>query len=113
MTTLTEADLQSRVIDLATLHGLHVHHCRPARMQSGKWATPITGHKGFPDLVIVGPGGVLFRELKAARGVLSADQESWLGTLTAAGADAGVWRPEHWPRTVQTELHAISRRVAS
>lgn len=109
MTTLTEAQFQSRVMDLAHLHGLHVHHCRPARMASGKWATPISGNKGFVDLVIAGPGGVLFRELKTDRGKLSPDQTSWLHVLETAGADAGVWRPDDWPSVISQELHDIAR----
>ena len=48
---------------------------------------------GFPDLVCVGPRGVLFRELKTQRGKVSAPQREWLDALAAAGADADIWRP--------------------
>lgn len=90
---MKEIDLQRAVMDLCKLYRLRVHHCRPARMQSGRWATPIEGDKGFPDLCITGAGGTLFVELKSAKGVLSPDQVSWLNTLEASGQDVAVWRP--------------------
>jgi hypothetical protein len=49
---------------------------------------------GFPDLVITGPGGVLFRELKTQRGQVTVAQETWLRALVLAGADACCWRPD-------------------
>ena len=48
---------------------------------------------GYPDLVCVGPGGVLYRELKTMRGRVTKAQDEWLCALTFAGADAQVWRP--------------------
>jgi hypothetical protein len=48
---------------------------------------------GFPDWVCVGPGGVLWRELKRQSGKLTTAQLEWLQALTGAGQDAGVWRP--------------------
>lgn len=48
---------------------------------------------GFPDVVIVGRRGILFRELKGPRGRLTDAQRGWLEDLRAAGADADVWRP--------------------
>jgi len=50
---------------------------------------------GWPDWAIVGPGGLVFRELKTQRGRVTAAQQAWLDALTAAGQDAAVWRPEH------------------
>ena len=65
--------------------------------------------KGFPDLVICGLGGVIFRELKTQRGTVKPEQSAWLNTLAAAGADAGVWRPEHLlSGQIARELTAIS-----
>ena len=57
---INEAALQNAVIELAKLYGWKVHHTRPAQMPSGKWATPIQGHAGFPDLVLVRPPDTIF-----------------------------------------------------
>jgi len=65
--------------------------------------------KGWPDWTIRGPRGVLFRELKSQRGRVEPEQQEWLDALTAAGADAGVWRPEDLlSERIQRELTAIS-----
>lgn len=48
---------------------------------------------GFPDLVIVGPGGVIYRECKGPAEELSARQVNWKYALIGAGASWGVWRP--------------------
>lgn len=62
---------------------------------------------GFPDLVIVSPWGVLFRELKTDTGRIRPDQKKWLAVLQLAGADADVWRPADMPRVV-AELTALA-----
>lgn len=57
--------------------------------------------RGWPDLVLIGPRGVLFRELKtrgqytpvARDDDLSADQRAVGRDLAAAGMDWAVWRP--------------------
>lgn len=102
----TESEFQSAVIDLAQTFGWLVAHFRPARTAHG-WRTPVTADgAGFPDLVLVHPGThpgggrVLFRELKADRGKITAQQAAWLSMLDAAGADACVWQPWEWPRIV-------------
>lgn len=93
---MTESQLQYSILDLAKLLGLLVHHCRPAIMQSGKWATPIQGNAGFVDLVISGVGGVVFAELKGDTAQPTEAQMRWLGTLEAAGAETYLWRPADW-----------------
>lgn len=49
--------------------------------------------EGFPDWTIVGPGGLIFRELKRQREEPTRAQQAWLDALAGAGADAGVWKP--------------------
>jgi hypothetical protein len=93
---MTEPQLQVCILDLAKYLGLLTHHCRPAIMRSGKWATPIQGNAGFPDLCIAGVGGVVFAELKGDTTQPTDAQMRWLGTLEAAGAEAYLWRPAHW-----------------
>lgn len=93
---MTEPQLQVCILDLAKYLGLLTHHCRPAILRSGKWATPIQGNAGFCDLVICGVGGVVFAELKGDTTQPTEAQMRWLGTLEAAGAEAYLWRPGHW-----------------
>ena len=97
---MTEAELLSTVRDACRWGGLLTFHAFDSRRSE----------RGFPDLCICGPHGVLFRELKVARGRLTADQRRWLDRLTEAGADAGVWRPDSWPDRILTELAAVGGR---
>jgi hypothetical protein len=91
---MTERDLQTAVLDLCKLLGLRTFHTRTARTADG-WRTPVEGDgAGFPDLVIVGPAGVLYRELKTDNGPLSPRQRQWLDDLRDAGQDVDVWRPK-------------------
>lgn len=96
--SMRERELQTGVLSLARLMGLLVYHTYDSRRSQ----------PGFPDLVIVGPRGVLYRELKTINGRVSPDQQKWLAALQRAGQDAGVWRPDQWPDVIQDEM----RRVA-
>ena len=94
--TLSEADLQQSVVQMAHLYGWLVHHGRPARTTNG-WCTPITGDTGFPDLVLVREGRIIFCELKSARGRISPQQKRWLKQLSDNYlVKAVVWRPRDW-----------------
>ena len=94
---MTEADLQTAIIQTAKWLGLLVHHCRPSPTRDGKrYVTHIQGSKGFLDLVIAGPGGVAFIELKSDKGRLSPDQKYWANVLAEAGMEVHLWRPAHW-----------------
>jgi hypothetical protein len=48
---------------------------------------------GFPDLVLVGTGGLAFRELKSQAGTVRPEQREWGNALRASGHDWAVWRP--------------------
>ena len=50
-------------------------------------------HHGWPDWVLSGPRGVLFRELKRQGGRTTPEQDDWLDSLAGNGLDAGIWRP--------------------
>ncbi|MEV1013727.1 MULTISPECIES: hypothetical protein [unclassified Micromonospora] len=106
-----EEDLQRDILKLCKLFGLHTAHFRPGLTQTGKWRTAVAGDgKGWPDLTIVGPGGVLFRELKSATGSRTADQRNWAEWLTEAGADVAVWKPRDWQSgRIEQELRALRR----
>lgn len=90
---MTEKDFQTAVIDLCRILRLRVAHFRPARTGKG-WVTPVQADgAGFPDLVVVGPNGVAFRELKSQSGRQTDLQRDWMTDLSKAGADADLWRP--------------------
>ena len=101
---LTEAEFTRQVIELAKHRGWLVMHQRPARTDKG-WRTAISGHAGFPDLVMVRGGRLIFAELKVGKNKLSAAQERWLAELRNAATCsirgtnnvmAVEWRPEDW-----------------
>lgn len=94
--SLSEAQLQSAVIELATLLGWRLVHFRPAIDRSGRWTTPMQGDAGWPDLVLCRPPRLVFLELKSTKGRVTTDQTKWLVALQASGAECAVVRPEHW-----------------
>lgn len=106
---MTEDHLLKAVLDMARMLGITTAHFRPALSQSGRWHTAVAGDgKGFPDLVLVGRGGILYRELKTEKGRLSPEQVVWLRTLNSAGADAGIWRPADLEcGTIELELRTL------
>lgn len=89
---MSEAELQSKITSgtrrepgMCKQLGLTWYHTRDSRGSD----------QGWPDLVIGGgrSGRVIFRELKREGKDPTPAQRAWLGILTAAGLDAGVWRP--------------------
>lgn len=101
---MTEAQLQRAVLDLTKWLGLLAFHSTDSRRDSCA---------GFPDLVICGQAGVLYRELKTAEGRLRPEQADWIARLRQGGADAAVWRPADLASgLVQRELTAITGRAA-
>jgi hypothetical protein len=92
-----EADFQRDVVAFAKARRWHVQHSRTALSKSGRYSTPIQGHAGFVDLVLVRDGVLLFVELKKVGAYLSPDQRIWHARLKAAAADIRIWRPTDWP----------------
>jgi hypothetical protein len=78
-----ESELQRKVIETCNWLGLRHYHTFDSRRSPA----------GFPDLVVVGPHGVVFAELKAEKGKTSPQQDAWLSELSAAGATALLVRP--------------------
>ena len=102
-----EKDFQRAVIDLARLTGWRVHHTRPALTQRGRWLTPIQGDAGFPDLVLVRAGRVIFAELKRNGARPTPAQREWLEALQAcAGVECYLWTPNDWDAIID----ALQRR---
>jgi len=52
--------------------------------------------KGFPDLVLVGRGQIVFAEVKTATGRVSPEQQAWIDAINANGGRAYIWRPADW-----------------
>ena len=81
---MSEAELDRAIrAILRDLPGLRCYHTYDSRRSP----------HGFPDLVIAGANGVLWRELKREAGKLTLPQIQWLDVLAAGGQDAGTWRP--------------------
>jgi len=97
----TEAEFQQRVIDYARGRGWKVAWFRPVRVQrrdgSVYHETPVGADgKGWPDLVLVRAGEIIFAELKVGKNKASPEQVAWLDALRETGAAAGVWRETDW-----------------
>jgi hypothetical protein len=95
-----EAIFQMAIIGLIKYRHLWHYHVSDSR----------TCPPGWPDLVILGPGGILMRELKTEVGRLSKEQVSVIGMLEQAGMNVAVWRPSDLVSgQVIAELDSIRR----
>src|SRR5690606_36045745 len=100
---MSEAQLLATIRQVCRTLGLLCYHTYDSRRSE----------PGFPDLVIVGlgPGAVLYRELKSERGRLRPEQRIWLDALSRAGQDADVWRPgDFYSGRITRELASLRRR---
>lgn len=82
---MNHAELQAHVIASCGARRLHVHHC-----------PMLASSPGFPDLVIIGRSGVLWRELKVPPDTLTGAQRALGYALEASGQDWATWIPEDW-----------------
>jgi hypothetical protein len=80
---MREAQLDAEVRKIAQHYGVHAHHKRNS----------VDEAPGFPDWVLVGQGGVLWRENKTETGTLSTEQRMMSMVLRALDLDWAVWRP--------------------
>lgn len=100
----TEREFQNKVIELAHLNHWLVAHFRPARvLRHGKeiYETAVGADgKGFPYLVLVRGGEIIFAELKSENGKLSPEQETWRFALDSVSLCV-VWRPSDWDAIVE------------
>ena len=96
---MSEAELEEQVRDACKKLGvirIHIYHARGT--------TP-----GVPDDILIGPHGVLWRELKTMTGKVSPAQHAMGEALLAAGQDFAIWRPEDWfSGQVARELAALA-----
>lgn len=96
---MTEAVLLDRVRSDAQACGLLTYHTHRSDRSEPGW----------PDLVLLGPGGMAIRELKAYGGTVSHPQRRWISGLTAVGVDVAVWWPQHY---ADGTVHRTLRRLA-
>jgi hypothetical protein len=95
MSPLSERAWQSRVVDLAVLRGWRMFHPFDSRRSAPGW----------PDLALVRRGRLVFAELKAEHGRLTAEQRAWLDDLRLVpGVLVFVWRPSDWPTVLEVLL---------
>lgn len=101
---LGEILAKSSELGLLAHHQLtYCPHCRRAL------TTHMAGDRGFPDLVIAGHRGVLYREDKGMAGILRQGQRRWRYQLQASGADWDVWKPIDWlSGRVEDQLRRIA-----
>lgn len=87
MNTLTEAQLQALVIELAGHAGFLIFHDHDSRRNA----------RGLPDLILLHrrTGRSVFVELKSATGKVRPEQKEWLDALRIRH-EAYLWRPADW-----------------
>ena len=105
---MTEAELLAEVTALCDRLGLLWFHRTDTPRSS-------QGTPGFPDLVVLGPGGLIFAELKSNEGQTSADQDRWAWNLHNTFDLNSPWRL--WQPTdlhygwVKEELEALCAKT--
>jgi hypothetical protein len=100
----THDELLAEVLRRCAGRHLWTVPANPARFSQRAGAS-----KGFPDVVIYGPGGVLYRELKTyASPNLEPGQMIWKYRLKAAGQDWDIWHTRDLDNgRVDAELAAL------
>lgn len=98
---MTGAELDARLEAIAAELGLESVHwpCPACRVSSHGW----------PDRVYIGPGGILFRELKGTDDTLSPDQRALGLRLLEWRQDWQVWTPQQLREgTARAQLESIA-----
>lgn len=88
MNPTTEAMQLGWIAEWAERYGVLVHHCGDSRR--------CTGARGLPDVILAGPRGVLFVELKSSNHGMTTEQRNWHWMLKAGGAQVATWLPSHF-----------------
>ncbi len=97
---MSEGELEEQVRALcADLHILRFHNPDSRKVRQ----------RGLPDDILIGPCGVLWRELKDMRRKLTPEQVQVGADLLRNGCDWAVWRPDSLlSGRIQAELRAIT-----
>lgn len=88
-------------------------HVRRLTKDLGLWGyhplNSIGSQPGWPDWVLIGDGGILFRELKSETGTVSVEQRRVGSMLMRHGLDWSIWRPRDlFSGRIQQELARIA-----
>lgn len=98
--TISEAEFQAAVVDLAHALGWRHNFTRRTIGRGKKWTTA-TSCVGWPDCVFFGPRGHFYVEVKSETGKVTADQERVHALLRESGQRVYVWRPSDWDAAVR------------
>lgn len=101
---MKEAEFAARIEQTMAYLGLRWHHEVDSRKSKA----------GFPDYCIVGPGGILFLEIKADKGKATPQQEAWIADLGQAAPywdreQTGVMAYVAWPKDWDRVLSDLKR----
>jgi hypothetical protein len=97
---ISEAEFRAQVMDLCAELGLTVVYFPDSRR---------VNVRGWPDLVILGPRGACFAELKNPYRSLSPSQRRMGSLITRAGLAWTFWRPADLADgTIRRQLERIS-----
>jgi len=97
-----ERDLQDRIIGLAYFTGWKPHAERHAWTKKG-YRTPIQGDAGFPDIVLIRGGEIIFWECKVHPKKPTPAQQLWIDLLALVpGVISRVVYDEDWEYIVET-----------
>lgn len=86
---MRESELNSQISEMCSVLGLRCYHVYNSKRG-------YVSSRGFPDWVIWGPKGALFRECKTESGELTREQKIAGYSMREAGLDWDVWRPSDW-----------------
>ena len=84
-------EITPAVLALLKLYGWRASHFRPLLTTRG-WRTPLSGDKGFPDILAVRRERCIAVECKGKDNQPTPDQEAWIAALEAAAIETYVVR---------------------
>lgn len=104
---ISEKDYQEQITDLATMYGWQWRHFKDSRKEVKRGGRSFfvgdADAAGWPDLVLVRPPEFIVIEVKKELGVVSPEQEEWLGLIRSCDIEAIVARPSNFDE-VQARL---------
>lgn len=88
--SMTEAELLAEILERCDGRDLW-----PVRVAPERHNQRVAENNGFPDLMIAGPAGVIYRELKTCKGRyrMRPAQTTWRYRLKSSGQHWGIWTP--------------------